>query len=348
MAVTAALIAASLSGYGCIDILGIGDPQLDPVGAGGSTPTGPTTTTSGGGDGPPPECALTDPLCTQVDSDCLALEDNSAKTKYGFRVQQATIWKPDAFSGGLEYTAIFQAITMNLPECYLQGGGTVNILVEVDEVTSTARIGAAKPVANPFDGYAFVDEVVEVDTGVFFNVAPAIVSFSVDANLNVQSADIDSVALPLYLSQDASDFILVPVKKAHLSDTKISADRNCVGQHNAAGLSLEDGCLPDLPNGQKPFIEGGKLEGYVLLEEANDIIVTSFNLNRSLCLILAQDVGEFGDGGSPARCVYKDGAIKFPGDWCAATDAGADPNCHDAVYFGLAFAASGIKIVDPP
>jgi hypothetical protein len=342
----AGVFVAALLANGCIDLLGIGDPQLDPTtGSGGGGATVPNG--GAGGTGPPPECAL--PAgCTPVESDCMALEDNSDKSTYGFRVQQATIWKPDAFSGGLEYTAIFQALTINLPQCNLQGGGTVNLLVEVDEVAKLARIGTGKPVADPFAGYSFVDEVVEVDTGVFFNVAPAIVSYDIDENLSVWTEDIDSIALPLYLNQAATDFILVPVKKAHLSDAVISADKNCIGSHNAAGLSKEDGCLPDLVEDQKPFIEGGVLEGYVLLEEANDIIVTSFGLNRSLCLILAQDVGEFGDGGSPARCNYKDGKIKFPGDWCSTTDAGADPSCHDAVFFGLAFAASGVKINSAP
>ena len=109
-------------------------------------------------------------------------------------------------------------------------------------------------------------------------------------------------------------------------------------------MSKDNGCLPDLFADRKPWLEGGKLEGYVLLEEANDIIVTAYGLNRSLCLVLAQDVGEFGDGGSPARCAYKDGAIKFPGDWCSTTNSPANPNCHDGAYFGFAFAASAAII----
>ena len=57
------------------------------------------------------------------------------------RVQQITIFKPDALSSGLEYQAITQAMTMNLEECNLFGGGTINLLVEMDAANETARIG---------------------------------------------------------------------------------------------------------------------------------------------------------------------------------------------------------------
>ena len=347
---SALLLVVSLA-LGCNDILGIGDPQLAPDDPGGSGGQGGVTGSggevsggSGGGDLPGP-CHPDG--CTTVESDCLALEDNTGKSLYGLRVQQASIWKPDAFASGLEYAAISQAMTMSAPACYLAGGGTISWIIEFDEQLGQGRVGSAKPVTDPAGPYAFVDELIEVAPGVFWNVAPGIISASVDADGTITSTVIESLLMPLYLDQAATDFILMPVRKARLYDAKISADRNCIGSHNDFGLSPDNGCLPDLALGIKSFVDGSKLDGYIVLEEADDIIVTTFGLNRSLCVILAQDTGEFSDGGSPQRCARQQPAnnIKFPGDWCSTTNTGATPSCHDAVYFGLAFAASGV-IVD--
>lgn len=337
---------------GCNQILGIGDPQLD-EGAGGAgtgmssggAGTGVGGAPTGTGGQAPAPCAPTDPICNQVESDCIALYDNSGLDKFGLRVQQTTIFKPDAFASGLEYSAITQSMTMNLPECYLAGGGTINWLVELDLTTQTARVGGSKPVADPFEGYTFVDEVVEVDTGVFLNVSPASVSGTLMPDGSVLTDPIPSVTVPIYLDQAATSFIMVPVREARVYDGRLSEDRNCVGYFNAEELDPDKACLPELNKDVKSFVEDAKLEGYILLEEADDVIVTAFGLNRSLCVVLAQDVGEFGQGSNPTRCARKqDGSIKFPGDWCAATNGPADATCFDASRFFLSFAASGVKI----
>jgi len=332
------VVVAALAGMalmGCNQILGIGDPQLDPSGSGGSgqggaaTGVGGTSTGDGGsGGGPPPPCAPTDPICNQVDSDCIALYDNAGRDKFGLRVQQTTIFKPDAFASGLEYSAIVQSMTMNLPECYLAGGGTINWLVELDLTTDTARVGGSKPVADPFQGYSFVDEMVEVDTGVFLDVSPAEVTGTIEPDGSVATDTISSVTVPIYLDQAATSFIMVPVREARVYDGKLSADQNCVGSFNATELDPDKACLPEINKDIKSFVEGAKLEGYILLEEADDVIVTAFGLNRSLCVVLAQDVGEFGTGSNPTRCARKqNGEIKFPGDWCSATNAPWTPSC---------------------
>ncbi len=329
---------------GCSRVLGIVAPRLatsDTGGAGGMTSTGGGGT---GGEEPPPPCHPDAPICNQVDSECLALEDNSDKDVFGLRVQSLDIWKPDAFATDPEYTAIMQSLTLDLPECYLQGGGTINWILQLDTTTGTGMLGASNPGADPFDGYTFVDEIVEFEPGVQFNVAPAFLSAAIDGEGNIDTSVIESIVIPIYLDQGASIFILMPVHKARIYDAKISADRNCIGRHNGDGLNPADGCLPDFVNGPKAFIHAAKLDGYILLEEADDVIVEIFGLNRSLCVILSQDPGEYSDGGDPQHCLLLAGEIKFPGDWCSATNSGATPACHDAVYFGTAFAASGVKI----
>ncbi|RLB63746.1 MAG: hypothetical protein DRI90_06170 [Deltaproteobacteria bacterium] len=334
---------------GCNQVLGIGDPQLDTTvtgGAGGTGGVGGVTTTGGGGSGGelPPLCHPDAPICNQVESDCLALEDNSEKDVYGLRIQSLDIWKPDAFATDPEYTAVMQSLTMNLPECYLQGGGTINWILELDTTTDTAKFGASKPIEDLSDGYTFVDEIVEFEPGIQFNVAPAFLSATVDDQGTIAASVAESIVMPIYLDQAATMFILLPIRKARIYDATISADRNCIGTHNAEGLILQDGCLPDFTNGPKAFLHDAKFDGYILLEEADDVIVEIFGLNRSLCVILAQDSAEYSDMGDPEHCNLLDGKIKFPGDWCSTTNSGATPSCHDAVYLGSALAASGVKI----
>jgi hypothetical protein len=174
-------------------------------------------------------------------------------------------------------------------------------------------------------------------------VAPAIASITISPEGVVTSSDVDNLTMPLYLDQAGTSFVLVPLRQGHLFETTLSPDRQCVGSFDGWGLDPAAGCLPNLGEGIHSFVNGGKLEGYILLEEADDIIVTAFNLNRSLCVLLAQEP-RFSDGGTPQRCDRVNGVIQFPGDWCAATNAGADPQCHDAVYFGASFAASAVKI----
>ncbi|MCA9622834.1 MAG: hypothetical protein KC731_27635, partial [Myxococcales bacterium] len=300
---------------------------------------------SGGGGSPPLPCTPDPTACPAADLECLALRDNAGLDRFGLRVQQMTIFKPDAFVSGLEYTAITQALTMNLPSCYLAGGGTINLLVEMDRAAGMATIGGAKPVADPFDGYSFASEMVEVSPGVFYDVSPKSVAAVVEPNGMFSTSEIGAVTLPLYLDQAGTSVILMPIHEARAFDVQLSNSQNCVGTFNAGELDPGKGCLPELNKDIKSFVEGGKLDGYVSLEEADEIVVTAYGLNRTLCVVLAQDVGEFGTGSNPTRCARKtDGSIKFPGDWCAATNSPADPSCSDAARFFVSFAASGVTI----
>jgi hypothetical protein len=166
------LSSVVLAAVSCTQILGIGDPALvPPAGGGGGSGGEPVTTTGGtggaGGDMGPGPCYPSDPVCNTFPGNCVALADNTDADVLGFRLQQVAFWKPDAFTpGSPEYAVLTQSLTLNLDECYLQGGGTINLIVEIDTTQSTARVGAARYAADPFDGYSFVDEVVEVDTGV--------------------------------------------------------------------------------------------------------------------------------------------------------------------------------------
>lgn len=361
---TALLVAAAaLSAASCSLVLGIGDPSLDPTGSGGaggsttvtsavtSTTGDPSTVTSSvssgtGGSEVTYPCSPTNPVCTQVKSDCLAVYDNKDKPSFALRLGQLDFFKPVAFTGNIEKAAFLSSVTMNLPKCNLKGSGTFSWIVQLNPAAGTFQIGAAKPPADPHNGYSFVDETI-TQGGKQFHIAPVSGKATVAADGSIQADTLESILLPVYVNAAATDLLLIPIHKVHIleTDTKISADHNCIGRYNAAGLKEGDGCLPNVDENIDAFINGGKIDGYISLEEADSIIISSFGLNRSLCVLLSNSAGVFGDGGSPAKC-KRDGAgkIKFNGDLCIATGAGADATCYDGVSFYAAFAASGVEL----
>ena len=353
-----AVIGTLATAASCSLVLGIGDPTLDPAGGtggkGGSGP-GPVTSSqssvaatasaagTGGGE-PTYPCTPTDPSCSIVKSDCLAVHDNAGKSSFAIRVAQLDFYQPVAFTGTLEQAAFLASVSMNLPKCNLKGSGTFSWIVNVDKTAGTFQVGAAKPPKDPHDGYSYVNENITL-SGKTFPIAPASGPMTLDADGSIHPAMIENILLPAYLDAAATNLILVPLHKVRILETKISADQNCVGSYNAAGLKKSNGCLPDVNAGISSFTIGGKIDGYIDLEEADNIIITSFGLNRSLCVLLSNSAGTYGDGGNPAKCKRDGGGqIKFNGDWCAATNLPADATCYSAVAFFAGFAGSGVEL----
>jgi hypothetical protein len=355
-ALLAALAAVAAS---CSLVLGIGDPGLDPTGAGGSTASssssgstgGATSTasstasaTASGTGGMLPACYPTDPSCNIVKSDCLSLIDNSKLDDFALRIGQIDFYKPDAFQGTFEKAAFLASVTMSLPKCNLKGSGTFSWIVALNTTANTFRVGASKPPMDPHDGYTFVNETIMVN-GAPFNIAPISGNVTFGANGKVDTDTVDSIIFPVYLDANGANLLLIPMHKVHVHDTTLSTDHNCIGSYNAQGLKLSDGCQPNPATDTPAFIDGGKLDGYVLLEEADQVIITSFGLNRTLCVLLSGAPSVFGDGGSPAKCKRDgNGNIKFPGDWCSKTNQAFDPSCYDAMLISSGFAASGVKL----
>ena len=359
LASTGLLVAVAVTAASCSLVLGIGSPSLDPEGgkggSGGATASSSdsvsvaASSTSGGGGGQGPityPCTPTDPACTQVKSDCLAVFDNTGKTSFALRLGQLDFYKPDAFTGTIEKAAFLSSTTINLPECNLKGSGSFSWIVQFDRTAHTFQLGASKPPVDPHDGYSFVNETI-TQNGKSFKVAPALGTATLGPDGSVIADILDTVLIPAYLTVKATDLLLIPLHKVHIiaDKTKLSDDYNCVGSYNAAGLKASDDCLPDVNQNIGSFIDGGKIEGFIGLEEADNIIINSFGLNRSLCVLLSNSAGTFGDGGSPAKCKRDGlGKIKYNGDWCAATNTPADASCYDASTFSAGFAASAVKL----
>jgi hypothetical protein len=311
------------------------------VGCGDSGSTSSSTTTSSsstssssGGDA----CSPTDAVCVKVKSDCIALEDYSASKTPVLRMAQLAMTKPDALAGsGVVPKVVANAVTMNLPACYLEGGGTFSWLLQFDETTGKLKTGGAKPVDDPSAGYAFVDEMI-MQGGKSFHVAPIELDAAVGSDGTFAATKGIDLLVPIYLDAAATQIVLLPLKQALLKGV-LSADNNCIGKFNSDTLQQDNNCLSDSTH--PAFTKGASLDGYITLEDADTVELTT--PPETLCVLLSGDADKYGDGSSPVnKCKRTGGVIDFKGDWCDSTNAAG--GCGDSVKLGGEFAASAVKL----
>jgi hypothetical protein len=299
---------------------------------------------AGCGDDPPKQpptggtCTLK-AECEVADRDCLSLVDNKDAQQFGLRMSQIVISKPDTLAAATFVgKTVAGGVAYQNSACFLEGQGTFSWLLYADTVKGTLCTGGAKPVANPAQGYTFVKETI-TQGGKDFKVAP----FEVPIDLSKPKIDTMmplDIIVPVYTDiTDLTKTVLLPLKKARIFDAELSADHNCMGTFNAEGLDPLNNCLPYPEEGQFTFTTGGRLEGYITLEDADSVIVEL--ANASLCKLITNQ----GSGQMPDKCARDaNGKITYKGDWCDATNAAADATCADAVKLSAEFAASAVKI----
>jgi hypothetical protein len=277
-----------------------------------------------------------------VKSDCIALEDYSASKTPVLRMAQLTMTKPDALAGsGVVPKVVANAVTMNLPACFLEGGGTFSWLLQFDETTGKLKTGGAKPVDDPSAGYAFVDEMLKQGDQTF-HVAPIELDAAVGADGTFAAAKGIDLIVPIYLDAAATSIVLLPLKQAVLKGM-LSADNNCIGKFNSDTLQQDNNCLSDSTH--PAFTTGATLEGFITLEDSDTVALTT--PPETLCVLLSGDADVYGDGSSPLNKCKRDAATKkvvFKGDWCSTTNAAATADCADSVKLGGEFAASAVKL----
>ncbi|XYI03127.1 hypothetical protein ACMHYB_26560 [Sorangium sp. So ce1128] len=306
------------------------------AGCGGDDTDGSSSNSAGGtGGGPTGDCTLRHPVCTAVESDCIAVHDNQGATTFGLRMAQLTITKPDVLATGYIARLVAQGLTMNLPLCYLNGTGTFSWLLEFDTMTGKLRTGGAMPTEDPLDGYCFANM-----TAGEFEIAPT----EIDAPLTdgAWSGEAETLNVPIFL-ETSPDPIILPLHQVKLTDAEVSADNNCIGRRNSEALDPLNACLPGQDGDPPAFINGGKLSAFITLEEVDRVIVPE--VNQSLCVVLSGDIGEYGTGETPNTCKRdENGQIVLKGDWCSATNSAATEDCADAYALGADYAASAVKI----
>jgi hypothetical protein len=273
--------------------------------------------------------------CIAVDKSCAGLVDNSAGPTFGLRMSQITFSKPAALATGLFVSIVNDAVTPKITSCNLAGNGTWAWLMQFDPTAGTLKIGGALPIPDPTTGYTFDDETIQS-----FHVQPTVYTTPVARGAGFETPGA-SLTMPLFLDNINSNTIIAPVEQLKLRGT-LSATGNCIGTYNAD----RDPTMFCKPNPAQPgFIADGSGDGYFSLEVADTFYVAA--LDESLCVLLSNDRGTYGDGASPEKC-KRDALDKivFQGDWCSATNTAAGLGCADALSTAFTYAASSIKILN--
>jgi hypothetical protein len=231
-------------------------------------------------------CSPKDPACNQVTSCCIALADNQGAATAGLRISQLTFAKPALLvSGGLVGNLVANSVQMNLDQCNLAGGGTFSWLLQFDPAKDTLRTGGAKPAADPFGGYCFVNELLG---------GLAIAPVEVQSGLASGSfaAGVGDMIVPIFLDASASQYVLLPLKGGKLTG-ELSGDSNCIGAYNANKLDPANNCIAEPPD-KLQFTNAGTLDAAMTLEDADAIIVDA--LAQSLCVLLSGNAAMYGNG----------------------------------------------------
>jgi hypothetical protein len=128
----------------------------------------------------------------------------------------------------------------------------------------------------------------------------------------------------------------------------LSANHNCIGSYNAKGLQTADNCIA---SGTTPtFITGGSITGFITLENADNVIVTT--LSESLCYFLSGETSGPKNASGDTLCQRDSaGQITYQpsasdGGWCSTSNSAATASCDDSVLLQADFAASSVLITN--
>ncbi len=293
-----------------------------------------------GDDAPSSACGLK-ASCVATDKSCVGLVDNTGLTKFGLRMSEIDLTSPPALTAGIFHSVFAGSTGLDLPVCNQNATGTVSWLLQFDTTAMTLKLGGAKPVATPTDGYAFVDAMIggaHVQPATFSDVSP-------DAMGRFAATTGVDLVLPIFLDAASTSSIVLPLHQARISTGTLSSHNDCIGTYNAAGLDPANSCTPDSTH--PAFLDAGSLEGFMTLEEADKLPVAA--INQSLCVLLSGNATMYGVPSAMGVTVCKrdaSGQILFQGDWCSTTNLAASGGCADASQLRANFAAGSVKILN--
>ena len=297
----------------------------------------------GGGGGPTGACVPKADECyangpSGPGAECLAKADNTGAAKWQGRLTSILVNAPAALAKPfIQEAVIDQGISLAQPDtCFENGDGTFSWLYEIDPTTKTMRTGGSLPISDPKAGGCFVSL-----PGAALPVAPIEVPVNIDAN-GFSAENID-VNVPIFTAPtQLANPIILPLHKVKLHATFGDTEHNCVGNFNGPELDPINTCQPDtkaIPP-QRAWTTGGSLEGYITVDEADQVMVDE--LGASLCVLLAglDWKGPAKDCKSSTKWASGE---RPAGDWCAATN---DASCADKDAYRLQgdFSAAAFKI----
>lgn len=329
----------------------------DPAGAGGSAGTAGTGGTAGNGATGGSGGGVSDDPCQPTADECyvsgkagpgavcLARHDNSTGDEVQLRVSQLQLKSPAALRQPfLQGSVVTPKITPNAPGCFQNGDAQFNVLFSWNTATMKVTQGAGEPQAliGPLnDGTCYAKFT---DPSSNAKVEPVEADFTIDGNK--YRAVFADVAIPIYLEDSKDNYALLPMHELEVTAT-LSADRSCVGRYVPENLDATQGC--SAKEDKFAYENGGTYKGYVTVEEADTVEITS--LGYSLCVLLSGNVKRWQKkeaGEEIGHCVGSTGYVEeggFPkGNWCASTNSAAGDTCSDAWLIESDYAAAGVKI----
>jgi hypothetical protein len=270
---------------------------------------------------------------------------NAGLTKFGLRMSELDLTAPAALSTGLVANIVGGAAGLADPSCNQGGTGLLSWLLQFDTSAMTLKTGGARPVSDPTQGYSFDTETIgtaAVAPVTFTNVTP-------DASGNFAITTGQNVVIPVFLNAAGTSTVLLSLHQARITHGTLSSSNDCIGSYNAEGLSPTNSCLPSTAPPVTGFIDAGAVDGYMVLKEADQDLITA--INETLCVLLSGNATMYGtvssEAGGATVCKRDAmGNIVFQGDWCAATNAAATATCADSMHFAGTFAASSVKILN--
>jgi hypothetical protein len=300
----------------------------------GSSTSAPPINLCEAGGLPESACTPKDAACKASASRCLALVDQSKSPRFGLRMSQLTITKPDVLASGHVWgTFIGGLVEPDRSSCNLTGTGALSWLMQFDLVAGTLKTGGAFPPLDPMAGYAFQDTMIP-SFDAPRHVAPVTLSLTSSSPCSFSTSAAD-LTIPMYTEADGSTVVLVPLHQVRFQG-QISSDHACIGAFDPA--RLEASCCSDGQD-HPAFREGGSVDGFFVLEETDAF---DAGINESLCAMFS---GAPLNAQTPSRCERDaQGHILLQGDWCAATNQPATADCADAMHFSATFAANGVAI----
>lgn len=288
----------------------------------------------GSGGGASGACFSTDPACGLAGSECLAMTDNSTESKFGFRIHQLVATAPPALTGFIQTGILDKNVPLDLENCYQYGRGWVSWLVELDTAANKLTIGGGPPMAKggAQAGTCFISFT---DTASSVEIKPATTNATLGADGKVTADPIDSLALPMYLDDSGSSYVVLPLHQVTFDSLQVSADHDCIGKFNGDTLDPELSCVP--PGGQTAWTPGGSLEAYITVEESDTVLVK--DLSETLCALLSGDP-KYKDANG--KCTRTNGVIDVKGDWDAASNTAG--GAQDAFHLVASWAAGAMKV----
>jgi hypothetical protein len=265
------------------------------------------------------------------------MADNSGQTVDSLRLRKLNVTAPPALAEHFIQAGVIDQ-GVNLKDYCGEGGdGSFSWLVQFDTVKNQITTGGAPPTDNPFTtGYCFVNQNIGG-----LPVAPVTVSVTKGSDGSWASASIPKLYVPIYISGDPNNVVVLPLTDTTVQGVTLSPDGNCIGSYNPDGVTSPTtaGTCEDKDDSScQRWHTAGSLGGFITLKEAEGVQVQT--LGKTLCVLLTGGTSTTNGGADCATDA--NGNVTAQGDYCSTTNSPG--GCADSYWLAATFAGSAAII----